>query len=105
MIIFANCVQEKFKDPFTDKEYSKESLGVFVVFFDMASVLALTLFTFLLMEAQEEYAETFDATTIEMADFTIVVKNLPHHKLYGNNDEALRGALIAHFEKVVKDEI
>lgn len=105
MIYLANCVASKFKDPFTGKEYTKETLGLFVVLFDVASVIALVVFTSVLIDTQEEYAETFDAATIEMADFTMRVRNLPHHKFYENNDEALRAALIAHFEQVVKDEI
>lgn len=105
MLVMASCVQEKFKDPFTGTEYTKETLGVLVVFFDMASVLCILAFAIILMDTQEEYVETFDESTIEMADFTVRVKNLPHHKLYDNNDEALRGALMAHFSKIVQDEI
>jgi len=105
MTYLANCVASKFKDPFSGREYTKETLGVFVVLFDIASVVALLIFTSVLIDTQEEYAQTFDAATIEMSDYTMRVKNLPHHNKYHNNDEALRAALIAHFEQVVKDEI
>jgi hypothetical protein len=40
-----------------------------------------------------------------MTDFTIRVKNLPHHALYNNNDDLLRAILTAHFEDVIKDEM
>jgi len=40
-----------------------------------------------------------------MTDFTLRVKNLPHHKYYGDNDEALKAVLMAHFEEVIKDEL
>ena len=43
--------------------------------------------------------------TIEMTDFTIRVKNLPHHTVYGDKDDILRAMLIAHFEELIRDEV
>lgn len=40
-----------------------------------------------------------------MTDFSIRVKNLPHHAYYGDNDEVLRAILTAHFEEIIKDEL
>lgn len=43
--------------------------------------------------------------TIEMIDFTIRVKNLPHHTVYGDKDDVLRALMTAHFEDIIKDEL
>lgn len=40
-----------------------------------------------------------------MTDFTIRVKNLPHHTLYDDKDDVLRAMLTAHFEEIIRDEI
>lgn len=40
-----------------------------------------------------------------MTDFTIRVKNLPHHKYYGDSDEVLKAILMIHFQEVIKDEL
>lgn len=40
-----------------------------------------------------------------MIDFTIRVKNLPHHTLYDDKDDVLRAMLTAHFEELIKDEM
>lgn len=40
-----------------------------------------------------------------MTDFTIRVKNLPHHNLYGDKDDILRAMLTAHFEEILRDEV
>ena len=76
-----------------------------IVFFDIATVIAIILFTTILTQTQEEYVEMFDESTIEMTDFTLRIKNLPHHAFYNNNDELLRSILTAHFEEIIKDEI
>ena len=43
--------------------------------------------------------------TIEMNDFSIIIKGIPHHSIYKkyekDNEESLRGILIAHFEKII----
>lgn len=40
-----------------------------------------------------------------MTDYTIRIKNIPHHKLYDDHDDVLRSYLTAHFQQVIKDEI
>lgn len=40
-----------------------------------------------------------------MDDFTIRVKNIPHHLKYGDNNEILRSYIISHFEGVIKDQL
>jgi len=78
---------------------------MFVAGFDILSVLSVILFTWILIETQEDFVDRFNNQTIQMTDFTIRVKNLPHHKYYGDNDEALKAVLMAHFSEVIKDEL
>ena len=40
-----------------------------------------------------------------MTDYTIRLKNIPHHKFYEDHDDVLRSYLTAHFQQVIKDEI
>jgi len=67
--------------------------------------MSVILFTWILIETQEDYVDRFNDQTIQMTDFTIRVKNLPHHKFYGDNDEALKAVLMTHFSEVIKDEL
>lgn len=101
----AKCASLKVENPFTGSEYSKESLGVFIVFFDICTVIGLIIFMNLLSETQEDYVEIFDQATVQITDFTVRVKNMPHHKCYGDDDDVLRAAIITHFEELIKDEI
>jgi hypothetical protein len=43
-----------------DEEFEKDSLGLMIVFFDIATVLAIIAFTKVLIGTQEEYADMFD---------------------------------------------
>lgn len=101
----ASCISPEIKNPFTGTELNKDSLGVFIVFFDIASVIAMILFTKALISNQEDYVSEFDQATIEMTDFTLRVQNIPNHLLYGNKDELLRAMLTVHFEEILKEEI
>lgn len=98
LIALATCISPKIKLPGVEEEFEKEQLGLMIVFFDIATVLAIIAFTKILIGTQEEYADMFDQATIEMTDFTIRVKNLPHHKYYNNNDDLFRAILTSHFE-------
>lgn len=104
MMALATCISPKIENPFTGNEWNKDNLGVFVVFFDIFSVIAMIIFAKLLIMTQKEYALDFDLATISMTDFTIRVQNLPHHLHYGNDDHYLRGILTAHFQDIIKDE-
>lgn len=73
MIALATCVSPDIKNPFTGNEWNKDSLGVFVVFFDVGSVIAMILFTKALISTQEDYVKEFDKATIQMTDFTLRV--------------------------------
>lgn len=105
VIALATCVSPKIENPFTGAEWDKDSLGVLVVFFDIATVIAMILFAKALIATQEDYVEAFDLATIQMTDFTVRVQNLPHHLLYGNKDDVLRAVLTVHFREVLKDEM
>lgn len=52
MMALASCISMKIKNPFNGSEYSKDQLGVFVVFFDIFTVLAILIFSKTLMSAQ-----------------------------------------------------
>lgn len=58
-----------------------------------------------LNEELEDYTYKFQQETVEMTDFSIRVKNLPHHAYYGDNDNVMRAILTAHFEEIIKDEL
>ena len=70
------------ESPLTGVENTKKELGVFVV--TIITVVAIMLFSRVLTTAQQAYVEVFDGATVDMADFTIRVMNLPHHKYYGD---------------------
>lgn len=98
MIMIASCVSPKIQNPFDDKEYwEKDQFGVLIVFFDMVTVSLIVIFSILLNNSQEDYAHNFNMQTIEMTDFTIRVKNLPHHEKYYDNDDVLRAVVTQHF--------
>ena len=80
-------------------------MGILVVFFDILTVVLIFIFAEALNNSQESYATNFTLQTIEMIDFTIRVKNLPHHTLYDDKDDVLRAMLTAHFEELIKDEM
>lgn len=105
-MVLATCISPKIQNPFNEEEdFDKEQLGLLVVFIDILTVVCIFLFAEALNNTQEEYAAIFHSQTIEMTDFTIRVKNLPHHTLYGDKDDVLRAVLTAHFQEIVKDEI
>lgn len=92
-------------NPFSGDEFAKDQLGVMIVFFDIFSVLALIVFAKVLISTQEDYVKAFDKATIQMTDFTIRVRNLPHHLMYDDKDDVLRAILMQHFQQIIKDEI
>lgn len=97
MLALASCISPKIENPFTGNEWTKDKLGVLIVFFDIATVVAIILFTKALISTQEDYVHAFDLATIQMTDFTVRVQNLPHNLMYGNKDDILRAMLTAHF--------
>lgn len=106
MILIASCLSPKIQNPFNEEEYwEKSQFGILVVFFDMGSVILIIIFAELLNNSQEDYANKFNQQTIEMTDFTIRVKNLPHHEKYFDKDDVLRAMITHHFQEIVKDEI
>lgn len=73
MLALASCVSPKIENPFTGTEWDKDTLGVLIVFFDIASVIAMIVFAKTLVATQEDYVEAFDLATIQMTDFTLRV--------------------------------
>ena len=106
LMALVKCVSPKIPNPFVEgEEFDKEQLGYLIVFIDIFTVICIFLFAEALNNAQEEYAAYFHSSTIEMTDFTIRVKRLPHHTTYGDKDDVLRAVLTAHFEEIIRDEI
>lgn len=98
----AECISNNVTNPFTNKIYTKEQLGGFIVGFDIATIVFLILFTWILKKTQKEYIDKFNRDTIQMTDFSIRVKGIPHHKFYcdadGDDDGTLKAVLLKHFE-------
>jgi len=105
--VVAECISNNVTNPFTGKVYTKEQLGGFIVGFDIATIIFLILFTWILKKTQKEYIDKFNRDTIQMTDFSIRVKGIPHHKFYsdkdGDDDGTLKAVLLKHFEQVVID--
>ncbi len=76
------------------------------MYFDFITTFLLLIFTWALESSYKHYIRNFMKNTIEMNDFSIIVKGMPHHSIYKknehDNEESLRGILIAHFEKIIK---
>jgi len=64
MIALAECIPSDITNPFTEVVYTKQELGMFVVGFDILSVLSVILFTWILIETQEDYVDRFNNQTI-----------------------------------------
>jgi len=82
----------------------KQDLGWIVVFVDLVIIITFLTFTNILEKSQKTYVKSFKDDTIEMTDFTIRVKPMPHDAKYGDTDATLRAFLMAHFEAIIKDE-
>ena len=76
-----------------------------IVLVDMIVVVCFLIFIWIMEDSQEAYANQFKDESIEMNDFSIRVKGMPHDNQYGCEDSILRAYLIHHFESIIKDEI
>ena len=76
---------------------SKENIGATVVVFDIATITVVLFFGWFLNQSQYVYVNMYKTKTIEMSDFTLRVKGLPHHQTYDCNDEVMRAIMMAHF--------
>lgn len=97
MFIVAKCATSYINNPFTGSLITKDGFAGVVVFIDFLIVLSMVVFAVVLEKSQKEYVKTFKNQTIEMTDFTIMVRRLPFDKEYGGNPEHLKIYLIAHF--------
>ena len=68
-------------NPFTGEEVSKDSMSSLVVGIDMFVIVCTVIFIQILEYSQKQFVHKYKDQTIEMTDFTVIVKNLPHdHK-------------------------
>ena len=80
-------------------------MALTIVFLDMIVVICFLIFIWIMEDSQEAYASQFKDESIEMNDFSIRVKGMPHDYQYDCEDSILRAHLINHFESVIKDQI
>jgi len=98
MVIVAECISDTIINPYNkSQKFPKSSLGLVVVFIDFLVIISFLVFTWILQSSQEAYVKQFRNDTLEMTDFAIRVKRIPHDKKYGDDDEILRAFLTAHF--------
>ena len=97
VFVVAECVSDTIYDPFTDTEIPKSELSYIVVLIDFLSVLIVLIYTWWLESSQRAYVQVYKQNAIEMEDFALRIKGIPHQTKYGNNDEVLRAVLITHF--------
>lgn len=101
----ANCILNEIINPYTDESIEKEEFGKIVALVDFFVVVCFMIFIAWLEKAQQNYVNTYKDMNLELDDFTIRVKKLPHHDKYKKNDDVLRALLVTHFESIIKDEL
>lgn len=79
-------------------------LGWIVVAADFFVIIAFQIFSYVLEQGQENYVNQFREDTLEITDFAIRVKNVPHNMDYGDTDINLQAFLMTHFQQVIKDQ-
>lgn len=104
-MIIADCILDDLENPFTGKNINKGDLGIIIVLTDFVVVIFTMLFITWIETSQKAFTKQYKDSVIDMADFTIRVKKIPHQKQYGESDDILRGLLIEHFENVIKDKM
>jgi len=92
------------KIPGTNKIFEKTSLGYIVVIVDFFVIIIFLLFTNLLEKSQRNYVRKFYNDTLELTDFTIRVRPMPHDAKYGDSESVLRAFLTTHFREIIKDK-
>lgn len=75
-----------------------------MVFVDLFVIVIFLAFTNILERSQKNYVKGFKDDTLEMTDFTIRVKPMPHDAKYGDSEPTLRAFLMVHFETIIKNE-
>jgi hypothetical protein len=104
-LIQALCTSAAIPNPFGAGEFQKADLSSIIIPIDLLVIFSLLTFASILNSAQLAYVAKFRDDTLEMTDFTIRVKNLPHDAKYGGENINLTAFLMAHFESVIKDQI
>ena len=108
IMLVADCNLDEIMNPISKKPMRKEHFGFIVVIVDFGVVIACMIFTWWLEKAQESYVKYFKDRCIEMDDFAIRVKKIPHESKYSSgettyDDDIIRGLLMHHFDKIIKD--
>jgi hypothetical protein len=99
------CNSDVIPNPFGKGEFQKKDLSAIIILIDFIVIFSLIIFAYILNSAQLAYVAKFQDDTLEMTDFTIRVKNLPHDAKYLGEDMSLKAFLMAHFESVIKNQI
>lgn len=103
LMLATSCVVGKIFNPLNGAEITKNDMALYVVFIDMVVVVCFLIFIWIIEDSQESYANQFKDESIEMNDFAIRVKGMPHDNKYGSSDNTLRCYLMQHFESIIKD--
>ena len=104
-LIIADCILDDIANPLTGEPIGKGDLGFIIVITDFAVVIFTMLFITWIETSQKAFTKQYKDSVIDMADFTIRVKKIPHQKQYNDSDDILRGLLIEHFENIIKDKM
>jgi hypothetical protein len=76
--VIAKCDRESIYDPFTDTTIDKTQLAYMVILIDLVSVVVILLYTWWLESTQKAFLQVYKRINIEVDDFTIRVKGIPH---------------------------
>ena len=105
MMVVSHCLIPEVFSSFRGYNISKTDLSSAVVAIDIIVVVCLLIFIQVMEAGQKSFVDKFKDSTIEMTDFTIRIKNLPHDAAFGVKEEYLKIYINDHFEKVIKDQI
>ena len=96
-MVFVKCNTTWVVNDHGQKLVRKDMLGWIVVVADFFVIIAFQMFTYAMEQGQENYVNQFRDDTLEITDFAIRVKNVPHNMSYGDSDINLQGYLMTHF--------
>ena len=77
-MIVADCLLDDIENPFTGESIKKEDFGFIIVLTDFVVVIFTMLFITWIETSQKKYTKQYKDSVIDMADFTIRVKKIPH---------------------------
>lgn len=103
----ATWVEELEWPPREKMEMSKQKkqyVGTVIAVIDVLVVISFMIFISCIKKSQRAYLNKFKDQTIELDDFTIIMRNLPRDIEFENNEDALKACLNQHFEELIKRE-